>query len=380
MCIAIWKPAGIKLHEIVYRNSFSRNEDGAGFAWAADGKLNIKKGIMDIEEFVKEVKALEEHEMIIHCRRTSRGPTDEANCHPFTGTSKTYDDFSFALIHNGTLPWRHTDKRSDTSMFVEDVVQPIIDRDPWFFDFGINRLMMSKLIGGDNKLVIMVYNKTKNEFSVEIVNESAGIKYKGCWFSNLSFTDDHSRTVIASDHKKYENWKPKLFVEIKTDGKTQDLDSWWENYRDGVYGGPSEDAPRNDRQIVKVPPKLPPLVWEPGYGWYNPDPASSGPRCLKEMQAWRKKNNTSDPSAPFRDGMVDSMPYLNDKDMKSARRECIKLLLESYPGFDFKGMETDEIAAWARSELRGIVPEFKDLSNQQVMSLIIRGEFKDVTL
>ena len=47
MCVAVYKPIGVELptKEELY-NCYLRNQDGAGFAFYRNGKINIKKGVI----------------------------------------------------------------------------------------------------------------------------------------------------------------------------------------------------------------------------------------------------------------------------------------------------------------------------------------------
>ncbi len=267
MCIIIHRPKGVKLHEYVYRNSFNRNDDGAGISYVKDGKLVIKKGIHKLDQFMKLVDSLEDEEILIHCRLMSKGEVNDSNCHPFHVKSKLFPQFQFAIAHNGTLQWRHTKEKSDTAHFMEDALQPMLDRDPWFFDFDLNRTMMGTFIGLNNKLAVMAYDDKENETSVEFVNKKEGIMYQGCWFSNLSFTEEFSRYPNDHDRTNIDKWEPVLWTEPKTYGGT--AAAWVGGmqgqlgYSSGAYGGSESGSIRG------ISLKEDGWKYEGGYGWYN---------------------------------------------------------------------------------------------------------------
>lgn len=54
MCIAIVKPQGTEISDEYLKNCFENNPDGAGIAYARDGKLYIVKGIFNQNTFIKQ--------------------------------------------------------------------------------------------------------------------------------------------------------------------------------------------------------------------------------------------------------------------------------------------------------------------------------------
>jgi predicted glutamine amidotransferase len=120
MCIAIIQKAGKRIPTEWLVNSFLGNDDGAGFAYIKDGKVEIAKGYMTMKSFLPAYEELhnaygKDNPMLIHCRIATAGRVGADNCHPFPIKGG-------ALIHNGHL-WstdggRDGDK-SDTREFAE---------------------------------------------------------------------------------------------------------------------------------------------------------------------------------------------------------------------------------------------------------------------
>ena len=363
-CIIIHKPEGIKLDEIVYRNSFNRNDHGAGMCFVDNNKLVIIKGMNTVDEMLYEVKKHEEKELLIHYRLMSKGKISDENCHPFFIPGANFPKYEFAVMHNGTLNHRSTIDKSDTNCFVEDVLSPMLDRDPYFFDHQIGMLMMQSFITSQNKFAIMRHNSKDKESDVYIVNRKEGIMYNGCWFSNMSFTDDNSRYIGINDGERMKNWKPKLYIEPAKNSVMYGLS--WEggDYRDGKsHGG----------KVVKVGNQG---VWrfDKDYGWHSLDPRQEGPRGPKHYQEWLNKRPSSKaPPMPPKPGTeeLDTMPYLNANQEKIARRECLKIVQEEFPEFSPKKWSTFELASCARAQLRVLIPDYNDLSNRELMEIII---------
>ena len=55
MCIAIMKSANKKINKATLRRCYDANPDGAGFMYAEDKQLHVKKGYFTFKEFYKAV-------------------------------------------------------------------------------------------------------------------------------------------------------------------------------------------------------------------------------------------------------------------------------------------------------------------------------------
>ena len=126
MCIIIHKPKGKKLDEEKFRFAWESNDDGAGWCFVRGGKLIIRKGVHDVDDawkgIKKDIKENGNPQMLIHLRYTTRGATDDENCHPFP-----IRGHGVAMMHNGTIhkigvPANSTTGRSDSRIFAEDML------------------------------------------------------------------------------------------------------------------------------------------------------------------------------------------------------------------------------------------------------------------
>jgi len=177
MCLAIFKPQNKKVLKHEMENAFDNNDDGAGFAYPHNGKVEIQKGYFKFEDFWKAIQPHMDKPMVIHFRWTTHGLTNKDNCHPFRVTD------NLVMIHNGMINGIDiNDKdKSDTRTFVDDYVKPINKGNPRFIytEYG-NRTLKACI--GSSKLVFL----NKKGESV-IVNESAGHWQDGVWYSNDSY-------------------------------------------------------------------------------------------------------------------------------------------------------------------------------------------------
>ena len=119
MCVAIYKPAGIKTPslETLYQ-CWETNPDGAGFALPIPDNekyaFHICKGFMTWEDFVRAFEKFNladcESDLLIHFRIATHGGISPGNTHPFPITKeKKYLQHTniltnSVLIHNGMLP------------------------------------------------------------------------------------------------------------------------------------------------------------------------------------------------------------------------------------------------------------------------------------
>lgn len=179
MCIAIVKPQGTEISDEYLENCFDNNRDGAGIAYANDGKLYIIKGIFNKEKFIKVVREAEkvaQGSMLIHCRIGTSGLNDKKNCHPHLVND------NLVMIHNGILDIDVPDdsKVSDTVIFIEKYLKKLSK------DFVKSEPIMhliEQAIGKNNKFAFL-----NNKGEAFICNAKAGTVEGGIWYSNDSYS------------------------------------------------------------------------------------------------------------------------------------------------------------------------------------------------
>lgn len=221
MCIALHKPAGVVLDDATLKNCYDNNPDGAGFAFAHDGQIVIKKGFFTFDEFLAAFREHQERDCIVHFRIATHGTVCAANCHPweikefeFSGDRK----FSFAVIHNGILSYTSTKEKSDTGHFVDEILAPHFQRDPFFAFDEIGQFFLERAIGPGNKLVIL-----RNDGKVAIINRKAGTDDRKCWFSNMSYKNERWKTSFTNsrwpagvdDYDGYEDMRPTVSGRVR---------------------------------------------------------------------------------------------------------------------------------------------------------------------
>ena len=175
MCIAIVKTKEGTITDETLRACFQTNPDGAGIAFAKEGKLYYLKGIFNEDEFVRIVRQYEQEAqgaMLIHCRIGTSGMKDKLNCHPHVVNPYC------VMIHNGILDIDvpKDSKVSDTVIYTEEVLKKMPER---FMDNEAILRLISSDIGERNKFCFL---NEKGEYA--IVNEKEGEWENGVWYSN----------------------------------------------------------------------------------------------------------------------------------------------------------------------------------------------------
>lgn len=176
VCIAVMKSANKKINKTTLRRCYTANPDGAGFMFAEDNELHVKKGYFTFDEFYKEYKPHENKQVLIHFRIKTHGPVDKTNCHPFLVNK------SLGFIHNGIISGYGNDKQSDTIDFNNAILKKLVAKhgNNSLFDDPMTALIEN--IIGYSKLVFL-----DRHGNYHIMNEEKGSWHDGVWYSNNSW-------------------------------------------------------------------------------------------------------------------------------------------------------------------------------------------------
>lgn len=204
MCMLTYLPAGVKVPMEELSNGGTWNNDGHGWAVAAEIGNMITGHYMDKELALITFKAAREafpdSPAMFHSRWATHGTVDTSNVHPFPVGR-------YAVMgHNGILPMRvktnvreyrfqpvGKDTRSDTRILAEEYMMKLSPR-------GIfsrrERRWMGALIGKQNKLCILSVSPKLERPRGLLVNANSGNWHRGAWFSNY----DYEHTMAAYRH------------------------------------------------------------------------------------------------------------------------------------------------------------------------------------
>jgi predicted glutamine amidotransferase len=243
MCIAIASPRGVRPpNEEIFRNCWESNPDGAGFAFAYDGVVFIKKGFMTFDAFLASFNEcnkrynLEECGCLIHFRIATHGGVNQAMTHPFPivadngALSKIEYVSDYAVIHNGTISLTSSDayrekNMSDTAIFVRDYLTLIAQNRQWFKRES-NIELIHKLI--NSKMAIL-------NGRGEIIHTEGFTEDGGNFYSNGTYKTIRVRTSKAPHYYNYSPYNYDNYDEY------EDY-TGWRDYNYGKYNDYSANS------------------------------------------------------------------------------------------------------------------------------------------
>lgn len=205
MCIAIMSKKGTVLKDDALKLCWENNPDGAGMAWAENGRVKVWKELKSFDAFLskyKEVRATYKGNMLLHFRIATRGSTNLSNCHPFKVNN------NLAFVHNGTISGVTISKtESDTVMFNKEILSKLPAK---FYTNATILELLTKFVG-TSKLVFL-----NGEGEYFFINESYGEWNTDCWFSNKSYYQ--KKTSVTPIKTEKVDTRPDFYLMYK-DGK-----------------------------------------------------------------------------------------------------------------------------------------------------------------
>lgn len=192
MCIICAKMAGVELPtEKQIRTMFRNNPHGAGYMVARNGRVEIHKGFMSVDEFLRELESANitaADSVVYHFRISTGAGTGPEMTHPFPlnkslAAMKLLDlSCACGVAHNGIINLTPSDSvYSDTAHFITEYLAYLIRNDDDMHD-DVLLDSIDRLIGA-SKLAIMNgdgYIATVGDF----IEEDNGLL-----FSNSTYVD-----------------------------------------------------------------------------------------------------------------------------------------------------------------------------------------------
>lgn len=190
MCNITYLPAGIEVPQEEIHNAATWNDDGHGWAVAADTGVMLTGRYMDIDTalttFVATRKAFPNRPAMFHSRWATHGTVSLDNVHPFTVGKYA------AVAHNGILPTKFQPTKKNAHMSDTAIMARY-----WLAGraqtAGIwtrrERRRIGNIIGTGNKLAILSVSPFLPEPRGYLVNGNQGTwdKNTGAWFSSDSY-------------------------------------------------------------------------------------------------------------------------------------------------------------------------------------------------
>ena len=244
MCVILYKPKNVKLpKDNILFNCFMNNDDGAGYTYAVNNNVIVKKGFLNYTDFIKALKKdykkynLEKHNLILHFRIGTSGGITKEKTQPFKISNnikelnKLYvNNKKSSIVHNGVFYKFEYNKNntSDTQNYIKDFLQPLLAS-------GIKNKkdLIKDSLGYNSKIAVL--NKKDNVF---LYGEY--YYYNGVYYSNNSWNNYQTKPHTI----KYDfNGDTKTILENynheKTSGSNDYLKLWSYDYNldEGHYIG-----------------------------------------------------------------------------------------------------------------------------------------------
>lgn len=176
MCLLIEQPKGLTFSRAALLDFLHHNPDGFGAMWGDGQTLHIVKALADADALAIYLDRAAGRHAVLHYRMATHGPVTLDNAHPYLLTPR------IAVAHNGVLSCGNdlAPDRSDSWVFADRILRPIAQQTPDVLFTDEFAAMLGKMIGSGNRLAF-----AHADGRVQLVNASAGVVYKGAWFSNL---------------------------------------------------------------------------------------------------------------------------------------------------------------------------------------------------
>jgi len=176
MCILIHHPAGTHLTDAHFADFYDKNPDGFGAIVNIGHKVDVIKRVGTLNEIQRLYdKHVAGREAIIHMRWRTHGDIDLHNCHPYEVVPGLW------MAHNGVLSHSNVadPSKSDTWHYINDVLRPLLTKDPDLIHEPAFQKLVAHDIGYSNKFGFM-----DHEGRTVILNKASGIEHDGVWYSN----------------------------------------------------------------------------------------------------------------------------------------------------------------------------------------------------
>ena len=164
MCLIVFQPKGDGvLPTFELRDAWNANPDGAGYMFARDGELVIRKPFFKYRSLKRHyrrdfAKYGDKSPFVLHFRYATHGPKNSLNTHPHP-----LADGTVGLAHNGVFPWIPEDTTiSDTVHFCR-LIEPITRESLMsrgFCEYLEDEIQWNKVVLLDNTGDYRILNET----------------------------------------------------------------------------------------------------------------------------------------------------------------------------------------------------------------------------
>lgn len=195
MCIIAFKPAGYPIwDDETIETMFYNNPDGAGVMYAEDGKVQIDKGYMTLEELLDYLYSRDftDIPLFLHCRIGTSGGNTRLNCHPYPlwKRNSLHTTCEIGFMHNGVL-WDYNPPYSSHINDSQNFKNKVLNKLPHNFipNEGI-RILLEKGFGASNRFALLDGNG-----NYELIGK--WIHSNGYMYSNSSYQENSVRKSVT---------------------------------------------------------------------------------------------------------------------------------------------------------------------------------------
>lgn len=197
MCVIAIKTAGVAMPSMEeIKAMWNANPDGAGFMYPENGMVHIRKGFLELEDFIKALGEFEishtnvnDIPMVMHFRIGTHGAKTSAECtHPFPVSADdlmlTATELSvpLAYAHNGIISSIPTDdKLSDTMMYGKIILASLYNSDPNFYKNEATQWLIEQTIN-DSRMCFMDGNGVITKVGQWTTDAKTGLIYSNTHF------------------------------------------------------------------------------------------------------------------------------------------------------------------------------------------------------
>ncbi len=263
MCLIAYAPKKSLISLASLSNAYDNNKDGWGICYQDknEERVMLIKEMTNFDRF-KEVWANDipdDVPVAVHFRWRTHGDLGLENIHPYTILSKdSGDPIDLVLMHNGTISYIHKsgDKRSDTQMYVDLILQPMLRKAPMLYKDESFQFIIERDIGKSSKFLL--FPSPGEENPVCIYNEDSGHKEKDqpdVWYSNaysIKTNTYRSTKTSTTTTNTYTPYTPPV-REYKSPYYSQWDNDDWETWHDTK---PVEKAPEPAHKAFLWPTDL----------------------------------------------------------------------------------------------------------------------------
>jgi len=206
VCLIVHRPtAGAHIPNAVIDSNLAYNDDGFGIAWREDGRLLYRKfGPADAGKFKTFLKKIDatDNEYMAHFRMATHGPKTQEMSHPYIYRDEQQGDVLF--FHNGIIPIATPDDKSDTLVFVEEVISRLPSK--WWENPALVYLVQNGI--GYSRISLMT-----GEESVRMTGDNKWVFENGIYYSTQPTKTtyfaggQYSRGADWSDENWYESYQ-----------------------------------------------------------------------------------------------------------------------------------------------------------------------------